>query len=61
MGSGRHLGYRFFRYDISWQYRLTPAEFPEWGLSSEWDLVLELGGRYRQIQSTVHQATGGLQ
>jgi len=49
------------RYDISWQYRLTPAEFPEWGLSSEWDLVLELGGRYHQNQSTVHQATGGLQ
>jgi len=49
------------RYDVSWQYRLSPAEFPEWGLSSEWDLVLELGGRYRQSQSTVHQATAGLQ
>lgn len=49
------------RYDISWQYRLTPAEFPEWGLASEWDLVLELGGRYREGQSTVHQATTGLQ
>ena len=49
------------RYDISWQYRLTPTEFPEWGLSSEWDLVLELGGRYRQGRSTVHQATSGLQ
>jgi len=49
------------RYDISWQYRLAPGEFPEWGLASEWDLVLEFGGRYREGQSTVHQATGGLQ
>jgi len=49
------------RYDVSWQYRLTPAEYPEWGLASEWGLVLELGGRYCQGQQTVHQATGGLQ
>jgi hypothetical protein len=49
------------RYDISWQYRLTPSEYPEWGLPTEWHLVLELGGRYRQDQSTVHQVTSGLQ
>jgi len=49
------------RYDISWQYRLTPAEYPDWGLSTEWDVVLELGGRYSEGRSTIHQATGGLQ
>ncbi len=49
------------RYDISWQYRLTPAEYPDWGLVPEWDVVLELGGRYSEGQSTTHQATGGLQ
>jgi len=50
-----------FRYDLSWQYRLTPAEYPEWGIGSEWDGVLELGGRYREGNSVVHQATAGLQ
>ncbi len=49
------------RYDISWQYRLTPAEYPDWGLVPEWDVVLELGGRYSEGRSTTHQATGGLQ
>ncbi len=49
------------RYDISWQYRLTPAEYPDWGLVSEWDVVVELSGRYREGESTIHQATGGLQ
>ena len=48
------------RYDISWQYRLTPAAYPDWGLVPEWDVVMELGGRYSEGQSTVHQATGGL-
>jgi hypothetical protein len=27
------------RYDVSWQYRMTPAEYPDWGLVSEWDVV----------------------
>ncbi len=49
------------RYDISWQYRLTPAEYPDWGLVPEWDVVLELSGRYSEGRSTTHQATGGLQ
>lgn len=35
------------RYDISWQYRLTPAEYPDWGISSELHSVLELNGRWR--------------
>jgi hypothetical protein len=49
------------RYDIAWQYRLTPAEHPEWGIGSEWDLDLELGGRWKRGSSMVHQATVGLQ
>jgi len=36
------------RYDIAWQYRLSPATYPEWGIGSEWDIDLELGsGRCR--------------
>ncbi|RLA04125.1 MAG: hypothetical protein DRQ45_01525 [Gammaproteobacteria bacterium] len=49
------------RYDIAWQYRLTPAEYPEWGIGSEWDLDLELGGRWERGNDMVHQATIGLQ
>ncbi len=49
------------RYDIAWQYRLSPAEHAEWGIGSEWDLDLELGGRWERGQEMVHQATVGLQ
>lgn len=49
------------RYDIAWQYRLTPAEYPEWGIGSEWDVDLELGGRWDRNNAMVHQATVGLQ
>ncbi|MEA3274076.1 MAG: hypothetical protein U9Q81_02015 [Pseudomonadota bacterium] len=49
------------RYDIAWQYRLTPAEHPVWGIGDEWDLDLELGGRWERGSDMVHQATLGLQ
>lgn len=49
------------RYDVSWQYRLTPTEHPDWGVGSEWHGVFELGGRYSEGHSMVHQATAGLQ
>ncbi len=49
------------RYDISWQYRLTPASYPEWGAASEWDGVLELNGRWVEGNTFVHQFTTGLQ
>ncbi len=49
------------RYDVSWQYRLSPAQYPDWGVGAEWDGVLELGGRYSEGDSLVHQATAGLQ
>ncbi len=49
------------RYDISRQFRLTPAVYPDWGDISEWDLVTELNGRWREGSEVVHQATLGLQ
>jgi len=47
------------RYDVSWQYRLTPAEYPEWGIPTEWESVIELGGRYEEGSEMVHQLTVG--
>jgi len=49
------------RYDLAWQYRLHPARYPDWGFSWEWDLDLELGGRWQRGADWVHQATVGLQ
>lgn len=49
------------RYDIAWQYRLDPARHPDWGIGSEWDIDLELGGRWRESGVLVHQVTLGLQ
>ncbi len=49
------------RYDLSRQYRLTPAQYPDWGISSEWDLATELNGRWTEGNEVVHQATLGLQ
>lgn len=47
------------RYDVSWQYRLSPAEYPEWGIPAEWESVIELGGRYAEGSKMVHQLTVG--
>jgi hypothetical protein len=49
------------RYDIAWQYRLSPAVYPEWGIGREWHVDLELGGRWNEGYTMVHQATIGLQ
>ena len=49
------------RYDVSWQYRITPAVYPKWGIASEWDGVLELNGRWTEGNETIHQVTAGLQ
>lgn len=49
------------RFDLSWQYRLTPAERPDWGIASELNSVLELNGRWRESQTTTQQITTGLQ
>ncbi len=49
------------RYDVAWQFRLTPATYPAWGIGSEWDLDVELNGRWREGYETTHQLTVGLQ
>jgi hypothetical protein len=49
------------RYDISWQYRLRPANRPAWGLVPELNTVLELNGRWLEGDKVVHQYTVGLQ
>jgi len=49
------------RYDLSWQHRVSPSEYPEWGIPPEWYVVTELGGRWSEAHSTVHQFTLGLQ
>ncbi|MDF1589578.1 MAG: hypothetical protein P1P93_10590, partial [Gammaproteobacteria bacterium] len=49
------------RYDISWQYRLSPNQYPDWGLSQEINSVLELNGRWEEENSITHQFTAGLQ
>ncbi len=49
------------RYDLAYQYRLSPAQYPKWGPVSEWDIDVELGGRYTEGLGTTHQLTTGLQ
>lgn len=49
------------RYDLSWQYRLSPVRRPAWGLTPELNSVLELNGRWQENEDVVHQATVGLQ
>ena len=49
------------RYDISWQYRIYPKEYPEWGLSSLVNTVVEFGGRGEEGDTVVQQVTGGFQ
>jgi hypothetical protein len=49
------------RYDISWQYRLSPVEHPDWGISTELNTVLELNGRWNEGNSVTQQITAGLQ
>jgi len=48
-------------YDISWQYRLSPSEHPDWGINPELNSVLELNGRWTEGNKTTHQITVGLQ
>ncbi len=49
------------RYDLSWQYRIYPQEYPEWGLSSLVNTVFEFAGRGVEGNTVVQQVTGGLQ
>ncbi len=49
------------RYDLSYQYRLFPKEYPEWGLSTLVNTVVEFAGRGVEGNTVVQQLTGGLQ
>jgi len=49
------------RYDLSYQFRLYPAEYAETGLAPQWDTILEYNGRWQQGSPIIHQATMGLQ
>jgi hypothetical protein len=49
------------RYDISWQYRMSPADHPTWGIAPEWHGVVELNGRWQRGEEITHQLTLGLQ
>ncbi|PCI21892.1 MAG: hypothetical protein COB62_02340 [Piscirickettsiaceae bacterium] len=50
------------RYDVSWQYRLSPDVYPDWGSpDAEWDSVIELNGRWHEDNGITHQVTLGLQ
>lgn len=48
-------------YDVSYQYRLVPAEYPETRLVSQWNGVIEYNGRWLQQNHLIHQSTIGLQ
>lgn len=49
------------RYDLSWQYRLSPSAYPDWGIESELHVVTELNGRWQEGNEITHQVTIGLQ
>ena len=49
------------RYDLSWQYRIYPYEYPEWGLSSVVNTVIEFAGRGVEGETVVQQFTAGFQ
>ena len=49
------------RYDLSWQYRLFPSIRDDWGLTQEFNSVLEFNGRWREGYSINQQITLGLQ
>lgn len=49
------------RYDLSWQYRIYPYEYPDWGLSSVVNTVIEFAGRGVEGETVVQQLTAGFQ
>jgi len=60
-GQGFGRSHNRARYDVAYQYRLTPSEYPESGLGPEWWVDVEYNGRWLQNQTLIHQATLGLQ
>lgn len=49
------------RYDVSWQFRLSPSEHDDNVLGSALNTVVEYNGRQLQNQNVRHQITAGLQ
>lgn len=49
------------RYDLSWQYRLSPNRRPDWGLATEFNSVLEINNRWIDGKGTSNEITIGLQ
>jgi hypothetical protein len=49
------------RYDLSWQYRLSPIVQPDWGIAQQINSVIELNGRWNQGKKLTQQLTVGLQ
>lgn len=49
------------RFDISWQYRLSPSLLPDWGIASQFNTVAELNSRWQEGEDVSHQFTLGLQ
>jgi hypothetical protein len=48
------------RYDLSWQYRISPNTLPELGISDEIYTVFELNGRWNEGNTISQQITTGL-
>lgn len=59
--AGSHIQPDRARYDVSWQYRVSPSHYPDWGIGPELNVVLELNGRWVEHQNLIHQVTAGLQ
>ena len=49
------------RFDLSWQYRLSPQSYPDWGIPQQINSIMEFNGRWLQGQDTTGQLTLGLQ
>ncbi len=49
------------RYDISWQYRISPEQRATWGIEGELHSVLEFNGRWVNAVKPQRQITLGLQ
>ncbi|KGJ99185.1 hypothetical protein [Thalassotalea sp. ND16A] len=49
------------QYDLSWQYRLSPSQLPDWGIVSQLNTVAELNGRWQEGNEMTNQVTLGLQ
>lgn len=49
------------RYDISWQYRLSPNNLPQWGIGKQIYSVLEFNGLWKEGHKSKQKLVIGLQ